>query len=252
MNDLINFWREASLDGPRYVHPSDWAILKNMKREHKPIHNIADYASALENGQLEPSKFHLTLLPQPFIGNIVSAKVVILLLNPGVHPSDFKLEQENLNFRQYHCGGLRTGQSDHIFLDPNLAWTSGFSWWDKQLRDIAKIIANEKFDGHYGQTLNFLKQNIAVLELVPYHSQVFGGPTNLPSAKIARQAAHEIAANPNRTIIVTRQVKTWDLPDQSNIIKYTAGQSRGASLGPNSPGGTAILKSFGISPHRND
>ncbi len=34
-------------------------------------------------------RLHLSLIPQPFCGNVYSARVVILALNPGLNPLDY-------------------------------------------------------------------------------------------------------------------------------------------------------------------
>ena len=52
----------------------------------------------------------------------------------------------------------------------------------------------------------------------------------------------------DKTVIVTRQVEAWKLPKGlPNLISYGRGLARGASLGPDTPGGRAILAQYGIS-----
>lgn len=63
---------------------------------------------------------------------------------------------------------------------------------------------------------------------------------------MARNAAREIAKDPNRTVIVTRRVQDWGISEGPNVVNYSGGQTRGASLGPNSAGGRAILFAFGV------
>lgn len=134
-----------------------------------------------------------------------------------------------------------------MFLDPKWAWTSGFTWWEKKLCEVGRIIAKEKFSGNYSMALSCLAKRIACLELVPYHSESFSGTTQIASANAAKRFAKEASRDADRTIVVTRAVKDWDLGDGPNIITYNGGQARVASLGPNSCGGRAILKCYGLS-----
>jgi hypothetical protein len=82
------------------------------------------------------------------------------------------------------------------------------------------------------------------IKLVPYHSISFGTSKRLASANVARRFASRLTAD--RTVIVTRGVRDWSLPDAPNIIKYPPSHARSASLGPKTLGGRAILAAYGI------
>ena len=47
-------------------------------------------------------------------------------------------------------------------------------------------------------------------------------------------------------MVVTRAVTDWGLESGPNVIAYSPRQARGASLGPDSPGGRAILECYGL------
>jgi hypothetical protein len=49
-----------------------------------------------------------------------------------------------------------------------------------------------------------------------------------------------------KVLILTRQEKAWGLAPHKNIVIYRGGETRGASLGPNTSGGKAILTRYGI------
>jgi hypothetical protein len=72
----------------------------------------------------------------------------------------------------------------------------------------------------------------------------------LPSVGAARRFAKEglamAAQRGDKTIIVTRQAASWKLPKADNIVVYQSGLTRGASLGPNTPGGKAILSRYDL------
>jgi len=87
------------------------------------------------------NKLHLSLLPQPFIGDVKNASIYILELNPGLGPSDYYGESE---VPEYHDALLANLQQDFsksdlpfLFLDPKFAWHGGFDWWHGKL---AKVI----------------------------------------------------------------------------------------------------------------
>jgi hypothetical protein len=99
-----------------------------------------------------------------------------------------------------------------------------------------------------------LSRKLASVELVPYHSPSFRAHAlinQLPSVKVVRKFVRESlvpAANVGeRTLIVTRQAAAWNLPPSTkNLVIHKGGETRGASLSPNSHGGQAILRHYRI------
>lgn len=137
-------------------------------------------------------RLQLGLVPQPFMGNLKAAKVVIVLLNPGLGPAEFHAEFEHPAFREVLLqnlqGELARSEFPFLFLDPTWAWTGGYSWWYSRLR---RIIADfEKSLGSRRAAQSFVAQNVASLELVPYHSQKEPRRhQQLPSVALATRAA---------------------------------------------------------------
>lgn len=241
MNNLLKFWNEAKLDAAPFVHPRDVIPQKHIQ---SGVSSYADFLRAFESGTLSKPALHLSLLPQPYFGDLDNADILILLINPGLSACDYHAEENYPAFRESLIASIRQEKRGHIFLDPTWAWTSGFVWWESKLRDVARLIASERFDGHYGRALSDLSRRVASVELVPYHSFNFGTSKRLASSL---EACRFVAnADPKRTIIVTRSVSNWGLSDAPNIIKYPASHARGASLGLLSAGGRAILMHYGI------
>lgn len=240
-NDLISFWDEAALAHAPFIHPRDNIPNSQIQSD---VRSYAEYLSAFERDTLAKSAFHLGLLPQPYHGDLDNAEVLLLLINPGLSASDYYAEARHPDFRESLVDSIRQVRRSHMFLDPKWAWTSGFAWWEGKLRDVAKLIAKERFEGHYGRALADLAQRIASIELVPYHSSIFGGSKRLASADAARCFVNSVDAS--RTIIVTRGVTDWGLPNAPNIIKYPTTHARSASLGRYSVVGQAILARYGI------
>jgi hypothetical protein len=120
-------------------------------------------------------------------------------------------------------------------------------WWEGKLRSVAVALARRKHRGRYRDALCELANRIAVLELVPYHSTGFSSRSllkKLASARHAKDHASWIQDKPlskRPLIVVTRSVAAWGLVPGSSAVVYSRGLSKGASLGPNSPEGRAIL-----------
>jgi len=92
---------------------------------------------------------------------------------------------------------------------------------------------------------------VAQIELVPYHSSAFGGHAlieKLESVRVARRYVHDVlvpaARKGAKTIIVTPQAEAWGVKRGRGVVIYKGGQTRGASLGPDTPGGKAILRRY--------
>ena len=95
-----------------------------------------------------------------------------------------------------------------------------------------------------------VRENLSVLQNVPYHSKEYGLSENrrskLTSPKLAEAYLHEVlvprAKKGDCLVVVTRGSKLWNIKESENIIIYKRAETRSASLGENSRGGNAILK----------
>ncbi len=261
-NPLVKFWDKCDLKIGPYFHPEDekelfkknGAFLADGK-----IKTYKEYLTRPEFSQLDSTKLHLSLLPVPYGGDLATADIFILLLNPGVAYSDY-LELENTAYRDAVEYTLRQDFSrtefPFIWLNPEFSWHSGFKWWEEKLRSIIKIIAERKFNDNYLYALRDLSQRLAMVELVPYPSCKFGPESlakNLSSAQAAMKYIHEtvvpLAQTGKKTLIVTRQIKTWRISNQGhekNIVIYNSSEARGAHLTRNTRGGQAILRRYDL------
>lgn len=259
-SDLIEFWRRCNLTGAPFAHPDDWPILRRDRGRHidEEPQDFAAFVSGQRFGAFKDTRFHLSLLPIPYGGDIRAAEIVVLLLNPGFSFTDYYAETRVPEFRRLL---QRTLAQDFegvdfpfVWLDPEYCWHGGFQWWERKLRQVTVLIAQEKFNGRYLNALRDVSRRLAHVELVPYHSPSFSAHRlidDLPSVNAARRFAREAlikaANNGDKTIIITRQEAAWGLPPSTrNLVVYEGGLTRGASLGPSTPGGQAILARYGI------
>ncbi|MDB5603028.1 MAG: hypothetical protein JWN71_5072 [Xanthobacteraceae bacterium] len=262
MNSLVKFWNECELLKPPFVHPEDQRVL-GREREFSTRQLIGHREFVLSDrfGNDADKAFHLSLLPVPYIGNLDTSDIVVLMLNPGLGLSDYYTQEDAEhsrrlveNIRQDYKGV----EYPFMFLDPNFAWSGGFMWWEKKLRKILHEVADSYFDGSYPKALRHLSQRMAAIELVPYHSRSFGAHRllkRMPSAVAAKTFVEGVLVPKVRkgkvTLIATRQIGTLELPPRvPSIVVYGPSQARGAHLGPDTLGGEAILQAIKAKPPR--
>ena len=259
--ELVNFWNGCDLTIAPYAHPDDLAVLRQGNGKHIDAtpRDFDDFIVSPRFGDFDDHRFHLSLLPVPYLGNIEKADIVVLALNPGFGFTDYYGESRVPAFRTRLEMSLRQSFKGIKFpflgLAPEFCWHGGFSWWEKKLREVITLIAHDRFNGSYLRALQDLSCRLACVELVPYHSGSFRAQSlvrKLPSSKAARRFVQDVlvpqARAGGKTIILTRQEAAWGLPDEpsEHIVIYKGGQTRGASLGQGTPGGRAILKRYGI------
>jgi hypothetical protein len=237
-SSLVTFWSEEAFNAGPYVHSRDNLAPRFVAQN---IQNYDQYVTSLCQGTIDQKQLHLGLLPQPYHGDLKNAEIIILLANPGLSALDYYAEETSAGYRDAIMKTIYQDHRHHLFLDPQWAWTGGFKWWEGKLRGVAKVIASEKFNGHYGRALNDLSHRIAAIELVPYHSHAFNLPNRLASTQAAIKFAHAIADD--RLVIVARSARLWGISERANVISQS---ERNASQGPDRAGGRAILKHYKI------
>lgn len=263
-SELIEFWQRFNPSNAPFAHPDDWSVLQKNGGQHihREPQDFDDFVSGQQFGDFSDTKLHLSLFPVPYGGNLRAAEIVILLLNPGFSFSDYYAETRMPAFRSRLEGMLAQNferiDFPFLWLDPEYCWHAGFVWWERNLRDVVVLIAETKFGGRYLDALRDISRRLAYVELVPYHSRSFKAHRliqDLPSVKAARRFAQngltEAANKGDKTIIITRQEREWGIPEVTlNLVVYKGGLTRGASLGPNTPGGKKILDCYGIAANR--
>jgi hypothetical protein len=259
--ELIKFWRKCDL-APPFVNPEDLPVLKqkaNRLIDAAPL-NFDSFVLSGRFGKFD-GNLDFSLYPIPYVGDLRKAKIVILMLNPGLRFDTYWAESRMPEFRKRLEANLRQDFHGIDFpffcLDPELCWYGGFVWWESKLRDVISLVAKKHFRGSYLRALRDLSKKLACVELIPYHSSSFKDHVligQLPSAKMAlRMVTKDLVPDAEagrRTIIVTRQIRSWGFDPRAthsaNVVLYEGGHTRGASLGPNSRDGKAILKRYGI------
>lgn len=260
---LIAFWRGCPTRRPPFVHPEDESVLE--------AHNLLDqgrwtFRRFINHERFydpDDRKFHLSLLPVPFLGDIKNADIFILLLNPGFRPlAYFEQDKDNEVGQRLR----KTLHQDFVgveypfrSLDPETSWTGGGRWWWTKLEGLAREIAERRYNNDIRRAVREMAKRIAALQLVPYRSRNFVGNSRLfrelPSTQavvgFARGELKNRAVAGDATIIVTRRGDAWGLEEfrprsraGRDIVIYSGPECRGAGLGPDTRGGRAILRAL--------
>lgn len=245
---LLEAWKKLNTEKSPYILEGD----KEINDHQQYYKDYETFIKNLDSGFSNPIKFHTGLLPVPFSGNILKAKIFILALNPGFSIRDYYEESYDKKIIKRRRQRLHNINSEKEFpwlsLNPQFAWTGGFDYWTKKFAPILKeLMAIRSIN--YIDCLKLLSKNIAVIELVPYHSKSFGlsktKMNKLRSVELMKafviEDLVERAKRNKAIIIVTRKANYWKLKSSENIIIYDKNEARSASFGLNSKGGKAIL-----------
>lgn len=262
--DLVEYWSEFRPSKRPYVHPSDCERLLDSRRQYvwQGNEDFEAFVHGERFGQFDSHKFHVSLLPVPYVGNLDKADIFILMANPGFGMSDYYGEYRRPELRKALLKNLDQdfGRSrfPFFYLDPEFCWSGGFAFWEGKLRQVLTKISVKRHAGRYYDALREMANRLAVIELVPYHSISRPGKTltrDLTSAQAAggfvRASLVPRACRLSISLVVARKVVEWEAHLQGDkfrksVICYRSGHARGASLGTRSAGGRAILKRFGI------
>jgi hypothetical protein len=158
-----------------YVLGPDGPVL-DTARSREAIVNIKGSPqaySAPDFGGQNASRLHLGLLPQPFLGDLRRASIYILLLNPGLGPTDYYGEYEVPSYRKALQANLKQrvdkDSVPFLFLDPPFAWHGGFGWWHAKLGSVIlrfELIARRRVSGQKRRCQTEIRQGSVRLDIL--------------------------------------------------------------------------------------
>jgi hypothetical protein len=149
------------------------------------------------------TKFVLESIPEPFIGNPETARVVLLGKNPGHADDDLKSYQD-AGFREAMFRNLRHERQEYPFypLNPAFKQTGAGSWWREHTCQL-----REK----YGVSDRTLATRLMVIEWFPYHSIKFKRPKEpCFSQHYSFQLARKMLSTEDILVIRMRGKNEWD------------------------------------------
>lgn len=249
LNDLISAWTGNDFDTPPYYYKDDKGYIPS--KYVVEFSNFRDFVQNIDNEHNNRNVFHMGLFPLPYMGELRKAKIFLMMANPGFAPADYKAE-EGGNFKEALLQNLKQEfKPDNKFplfsLNPANAWHGGYTYWTEKLADVIEKMMFE-WGKSYSDILKFLANNIAVLELNPYHSKNAVQIGTLPSSTLISSFVHDylvpLANRGEIQIIITRRVEQWGVAETDNILTYNATEARAAFLSANSRGGKKIIHYF--------
>ena len=141
-----------------------WAKMANDENRNSFI--LKEEKAIIEkfnNRVIEKFKIHTDIFPAPFMGNVFTAPVMILVLNPGYD----KDERECGYYEKYQDWWLE--QIQHITPQPEFPlfclddeYITFSDYWDNKLKPLINIVGKKK-----------VSENICKVQLFPYHSKNF-------------------------------------------------------------------------------
>ena len=266
LESLIDFWKKLDLSKKQKIHSEDVELISAQINDS---FNYDETAFNYMEDKKERRKFQSSLIPQPYIGNLRTANIFILSLNPGFEFCDYHSETENADFRKALEDTLYQNFNDDGYFawpfNPKFLWTSGAKYWLKKINTaknslIEEFIEQEKTKGNdfsFSQAIKLFSKKIAFLEVVPYHSREFSFSKykKLPSTKkmfdFIKGYVIPKAENGEALLLVLRkgsELQEKELLNESdikrckgNIFIYGSSKSQSASLSAQSEAGKTIL-----------
>jgi hypothetical protein len=248
---LLNGWK-ALPSNPPYIFPGDQG--QKLNDGSVVFTSFESYVESEDFGSRSDKRLHLGLIPVPYVGSLERAHIFILMLNPGLRPSNYYFEYNDnvAEFRDLLFRNLyqETAYDSYPFfhLDPYCAGYPGSRYWLGKLGKLARELADTR-QIRYQEALKILSQEIVTLQLIPYHSASFGAGAllnKLESTRLMKEYVHNVlvpqAERGEILLIIARRVKDWGLEKHESCIRYIGSKARGASLTPQSDGGKAIIQ----------
>jgi hypothetical protein len=202
------------------------------------------------------------------VGDLAGADVLVLMLNPGYDPDDHVWECK-VSFRESLLRSLHQTHNGHPFpfsyLDPTFAAHPGAGYWIggrppspgrktvQKLRRLTKEFAQRQ-SITFDEARKIVANRVAILELLPYHSQALRRRDLLgvlPSCQKARTLVEGLIKRQHKLVVVPRSIAEWGFSgpvDDTSLVVYPPSQGAAASLGPTTAGGRAILRRLCATP----
>ena len=236
VENLIAHWHDLPADADDWIHPDDLDVLVDQRWSHLVRWDYPEQADLVRGHPDRAAHMHAHLIPQPYVGDIRNAGIVLCLLNPGVDLGDYISERPGTEFRHRKIANLRQEGIDSRYpffeIDPDLAGSGAFRWWWPRLRKVVEAMVADRH--YYDDAVAIVAREVCSVELVPYHSGT--APPGyeklvrcLRSSRLAVEAVRERAGTSGSVeplVLVFRGHRSWDLPDDGQRVRHVpAGRS---------------------------
>ena len=175
--------------------PSEGPYVLDM--DHEAINRYNDTVRYPE------AKVILGSIPEPFIGNPASARVILLNLNPG-HSEINEKEHNRVDLRKAMLHNLRHEPQEYPFypLNPEFKGTGVAEWWRPILGKLHK---------EPGLDAPTIARGLLVIEWFPYHSKKSALPPKVvcESQIYSFQLARDMLEKRGAVGVVMRSMDHW-------------------------------------------
>ena len=139
---MSNPWANIPNRSP-YILPSDCEAVCSFNAASKQEYQI-----------------RLEVLPQPYAGNIKTAQVYVLNLNPGFEEKDIYWQNNLKSFKLANFNSLHGNcKEGFYFLDSRFKQTGAYRWWGQILKQVIKVWGEKR-----------VIKELMCVEFFPYHS----------------------------------------------------------------------------------
>jgi len=155
---------------------------------------------ALNDPKYKRESLRFDAFPEPYGGDINTAKVVCLLLNPGFEEADVTTNFDNLYWvNEIRANLQHKTEFPFLYLSPEVQETGGYKWWTERLKFLEKEVVNR----------DDLAHRIMMIEFFPYHSVKYThNKQYLPTQHYQFHLVRE-AIRLGKTIIIMRGREHW-------------------------------------------
>lgn len=162
------------------------------------VNDDAEKVEAFNRTASESHRYHLELLPEPFLG-VPTAPIVLLNLNPGYDQNEERFHHLDEYFQRVSLLNLAHEGQDYpfYFLEPGKR-SPGHVWWQQRLRELTDLYGNR-----------VVARNLLCLEFFPYHSISFGNKTPKVPSQQYTFTLLRAALKRNAVVIAMRAFDKW-------------------------------------------
>ncbi len=178
----------SAMDNPwRHLQPKAPYIL---------LEDMQDIASFNEKAAIE-HRIVMDILPEPFLGNISDAKVILLNLNPGFSEKDLFWHTQSSFISENRKNLQHESNPPFYLLNTTFRDSGGFLWWHAHLKQFISLFG-----------LNVISRTFMCIEFFPYHSKRYKQMPVIPSQGYSFHLVRE-AMKRRLPVIVMRGKRLW-------------------------------------------
>lgn len=147
------------------------------------------------------TQLRFEVVPLPFIGNPVSAEVILLALNPGFADDDVYYQNTNQSLFTDSINSL-THICDYPFylLKEVYQGTPGYNWYNGRLKQLIEATDRET-----------VSKKVAIVQYFPYHSREFKPLRSIIPSQAYNFSLVRKAIKMEKVIIYMRSKKIWEI-----------------------------------------